>query len=752
MSRLRNLFNFGRKESQTLMAYSFNKVGQPVSTNANYMGFTKEGYQKNAIVFTCISKIAQSGAGIRWTLYKKRAGGKRTEIEDHPLLTLLSRPNPLMAQSSFMEAVIAYRMITGNSYINAVKAKDGTVMELYPVNPHLMKVVPGANGFPQAYVFETSGRKVTFPVDFVKMKSDILHLKTFHPNDPYYGMSPLQAGLLQLDQSNAANTWNLALLQNSATPSGVLQMRVSDSNPSGSMTQDQYERIKAEFYEGHTGQQNSGKPLILEGGLTWQQISMNPKDVEFLKGKEINAHDLARILGVPGEIIGLGNTTFNNYGEAREAFYDETILPLAGNIKDEFNAWLCPMFGPDLELDINKDEIEALVPRRERKFNTYAGANFLTVNEKRAATGYEEIEGGDVFMVGTQILSDLTEKPDDPETDPENPDDETDPEDPKDPKPTDEEPTDEESDAQDENGSKGEGSKKKPETASQAVEAGDVEGEFKAFHLITRNEKSDSWKKQNRRRDRLAVNFERDLKQDLHGLSDVLANAAKGKMDPKLIEFAMVKASSDFMPTIEKTISRHLKNTLHDFGGMILDEAKTTLNIRETKANVRFQGFIDHYVQKRTAQSITHIEGATKKTILRTVKRLVDENLSEGDSNHDLADGIRDHFDSLTAGRARTIARTEVALASNNASLEAVKSLQVPGIQKEWVTAGDDRVRDGDHDGADHSVMNGAEMPLDEKFGVPPDTLMDGPGDDSAPADQVINCRCVLVYKQKGND
>jgi uncharacterized protein with gpF-like domain len=91
-------------------------------------------------------------------------------------------------------------------------------------------------------------------------------------------------------------------------------------------------------------------------------------------------------------------------------------------------------------------------------------------------------------------------------------------------------------------------------------------------------------------------------------------------------------------------------------------------------------------------------------------------------------------------------------MASNNGSLEAVKSLQVPGIFKEWVSAQDDRVRDGAHGYADHASANGQEVALDDKFTVPPDASMNGPGDPNSTPDQVINCRCVLVYKQKGND
>lgn len=87
------------------------------------------------------------------------------------------------------------------------------------------------------------------------------------------------------------------------------------------------------------------------------------------------------------------------------------------------------------------------------------------------------------------------------------------------------------------------------------------------------------------------------------------------------------------------------------------------------------------------------------------------------------------------------------------ASIEAVKSLQIPGMVKEWISAKDDRVRtlENTNGDADHEAMDGVEASLDEKFSVPPDTSMDGPGDPSAPPEQIINCRCALGFKSRNN-
>lgn len=99
----------------------------------------------------------------------------------------------------------------------------------------------------------------------------------------------------------------------------------------------------------------------------------------------------------------------------------------------------------------------------------------------------------------------------------------------------------------------------------------------------------------------------------------------------------------------------------------------------------------------------------------------------------------------LSASRARTIARTEVAAASINSEMEAVKALDIPDMKKEWVSIQDSRTRDDD-EVANHLEMNGKRVGINEKFHVDPDAEMDGPLDPSADASQNCNCRCALVY------
>jgi phage portal protein BeeE len=79
-------------------------------------------------------------------------------------------------------------------------------------------------------------------------------------------------------------------------------------------------------------------------------------------------------------------------------FWRQSVLPLAGRIGCALTHWLAPVFGDALRLSVDTDRIEALSADRAALWNRVSMAPFLSVNEKRLATGYGPVDGGDVFQ------------------------------------------------------------------------------------------------------------------------------------------------------------------------------------------------------------------------------------------------------------------------------------------------------------------------------------------------------------------
>ncbi|MDE2030414.1 MAG: phage portal protein, partial [Alphaproteobacteria bacterium] len=390
------------KTSRAGPMIAWSSVGQPQWTPRRIPNLAEEGFRKNPVAYRCVTQIATASAAVPWLLYDDQGH----ELDTHPLLTLLAHPNPMQDGVSFLETIYAHLQISGNAYIEAIRPHDHAMpVELYVLRPDRMKIVAGPHGLPQAYQYSVNGQTTTWPCDPVTGASDILHLKTFHPLDDWYGLAPMEAALLAVDQHNAAGAWNQALLNQGARPSGALVYAPKDGG-SATLTDEQLQRLREEMGLLYQGDRNAGRPLILEGGLDWREMSLSPKDMDWLAGRSASARDIALAFGVPAQLIGIPETqTYANVEQARLAFYEETVLPLVARTIAAFDRWLCPMYrdkesnGP--ELDFDADDIPALVDQRQAQWQKLQNADFLTRNEKREAAGYGPVENGDVFSDGT---------------------------------------------------------------------------------------------------------------------------------------------------------------------------------------------------------------------------------------------------------------------------------------------------------------------------------------------------------------
>jgi HK97 family phage portal protein len=287
------------------------------------------------------------------------------------------------------EAIYGFSLIAGNSYVEAVGPKNREPMELWPLRPDRMKIIPGAQALPEAYRYTVGGKSHDFLVDARTGQASVLHIKNFHPLDDWYGMSPLEAAATSIDQHNDAAKWNASLLQTSGRPSGALVYRPSHIDAPDTLTDEQRSRLKNELEEFFTGAANAGRPLVLEGGLDWREMSLSPKDMDWLAGKDVSAREIALAFHVPSQLIGIaGAQTYANFEQARLALFDDAVLPLLSQTAAALNNWLSPLFGDDLVLGHDLDRVEALAPRRTEIWNRVANADFLTVDEKRHAVGY----------------------------------------------------------------------------------------------------------------------------------------------------------------------------------------------------------------------------------------------------------------------------------------------------------------------------------------------------------------------------
>lgn len=360
-------------------------------TNGSKYHFTKattHAYCHNVIVYRCVNLIANAASHVPWYL-KTRKNMSYERLQYHSILDLLQRPNYRTSGADFFSELIINKLLIGNVFILATGVKNMPPKELYLIDSSDIKVLERAG---QVIGYNYPHNSNNFYEINNKNKCPILHIKNYNPFSKKTGMSCLEAATMPIELYNQVVQWNYSLLKNGARPSGALILKDSNSY----LTEEQFDRLREQLMHKYASASNSGTPLLLEGGLDWKEMSINPKDMDFLESKNSAAREIALAFGVPPQLLGInGDNTYSNMQEARLALWEETLIPLLDRIADALTGWMSMLFEENIIIDFDRDCISALTEKRENLWSKISTANFMTINEKRNIVSLPPIAGGD---------------------------------------------------------------------------------------------------------------------------------------------------------------------------------------------------------------------------------------------------------------------------------------------------------------------------------------------------------------------
>ena len=339
----------------------------------DYARDIEEAYVSNPIAQRAVRIVAEGVGGAPLTIANDRFAA---------LIGQSGGTQPLL------EVLSAQLLLHGNAYVQVLRDASGAPVELFPLRPDRVTIEADANGWPCAYRYRVGPREQVIPVEDEEGWPQVVHLKSFHPGDDHYGAGCLAAARRAVSIHNAASRWNAALLDNAARPSGAL---VYDAKDSAGLSTEQFERLKDELAHAFSGDGNAGRPMVLEGGLSWQSLALSPADMDFANLKAAAARDIALAFGVPPMLLGLpGDNTYANYREANRALWRLTLLPLIGRIGAGLAQGLQPWFA-DAALDVDLDRVPALAEDREKQWARISDADFLDAEEKRELLGLNRL-------------------------------------------------------------------------------------------------------------------------------------------------------------------------------------------------------------------------------------------------------------------------------------------------------------------------------------------------------------------------
>lgn len=229
---------------------------------------------------------------------------------------------------------------------------------------------------------------------------------------------------------------------------------------------------------------------------------------------------------------------------------------------------------------------------------------------------------------------------------------------------------------------------------------------------------------------RLRQSFERKLSLNLITEFAKIGDIARREY----LERSSIELSGNLIEgRILKILEPHYRSVIEAFGLRML---------RNQKQDSQFELLIRDYMRVSGLGAVKKISDTTRKDLVKVMLEADKEALGTRYVADQIFQSTRGNY---SRARSATISRTETHNAASYANDMVVKEMNIPNLQKQWVSVTDDRTR------SKHAALNGTIIPIDDDFVVPTDfgtALMNRPGDSRGGAANVVNCRCVLLYVQ----
>lgn len=336
-------------------------------------------------------------------VYRRDANGIREVYRDHPLYRLLhDSPNYDQTAVDFWEFIAASIEMRGNAYARIERNSRG-IASLMPVNPALMGVRRLQNGSIE-YRWSQDGRY------FVETDKTMLHIRGFGGN-PLGGMSTLHYGRHTFSLARAVDKSASSTFKNGMRPSGVLTFDKW-------LTPEQRKLAEEKLASKFQTAADTGKPMILEGGTKWEQLTLAPEDAQMLESRSFSVEEVCRFFGVPPFMIGHTEKT-TSWGSGIEqqtlGFQKFTLRRRLKRIEQAIEKQLLTTAdraaGVSVEFNL-EGLLRADSAGRARFYQQMTQIGAMTINEVRDLENLPPVDGGDIprMQMQNKPISEIDEE------------------------------------------------------------------------------------------------------------------------------------------------------------------------------------------------------------------------------------------------------------------------------------------------------------------------------------------------------
>lgn len=302
-------------------------ISQPAGTPVNV---TEDVALALSTVFGAVRIIAETVASMPIYPYVLRNGQWIEDPTDELYMVLQVQPNPHMTHIEFWEAILLNLALRGNGYAKIMRNSIGMPIGLYPLAAAQVQpiVLKDGSGW---YIYTIDGEQVMVAAE------DMLHFRIF--GNGRVGLSPLQYGARTFGIASASDQYAGTFFVRGGKPGGVLTIdRI--------LTPKQRAEVRESFKEVHESTDNAHKLFVLEAGMKYQQVQLDPEALQMIETRKFSVKDVARFFGVPAFLLNEseGSTSWGTGLEQQMlGFYNLTIRPYTLRIAAQLRSKLIPL-------------------------------------------------------------------------------------------------------------------------------------------------------------------------------------------------------------------------------------------------------------------------------------------------------------------------------------------------------------------------------------------------------------------------
>jgi len=324
-----------------------------------------------------------------------RTSQEIVEVLEHPVLDLLRRVNSNMNQFDLFELSFLHQELFGNAYWWIMRDPSGLPVEIWPLMPQNIKIIPSKQAFIEAYEYTISStEKERFEPD------EIVHFKYVNPKNSYYGMGPLQACVTAADLSQYMNQYEAHLMLNQGRPDIAIILPADSRKP----PEAEQKRVERYFRQKYGGFKNAGKPIWLYGGADIKQVSITPKEMAYLQGRKATMNEIAAVFGVPVSKLTTDDVNRANAEAGDYRYLKDTVLPRLRKFEQKLNEKLLPMYGQENLFVSFDNPVPEDREYRLKELKTHLETGYASINQERAIDGKDPVDWGDVPLLPMNLM------------------------------------------------------------------------------------------------------------------------------------------------------------------------------------------------------------------------------------------------------------------------------------------------------------------------------------------------------------